>query len=321
MLRIRFNRKNLSMDRNVDLSIIIVSYNARKLLYDCLHSIYDQTKKITFEVIVVDNNSNDESQEMVKNTFKQVRLICNTENKGFAVANNQAIQYATGKYVLLLNSDTVILDDAITASFNFLEQNANVDILGCKQLNSDLSHQPSCRSFPTLWNLFVESTFLYIPFKRTRIFGSYHMTHFNYTTPMPVDVVMGAFMMIRKKVIDTIGLFDEEYFMYAEETDFCFRAKNHGFKTYYYPGASIIHYGGGSTHNMPLFFQQIHQAQLLYIKKNYKGVYRYLCIFVKLLGIVIRGPIYLLCGIALFNNSLIHKSKIYFSLLKNLKIQ
>lgn len=303
-----------------DLSIIIVSYNTKKLLYDCLHSIYEQTKNITFEVIVVDNNSNDGSQEMVKQNFKQVRLISNGENKGFAVANNQAIKYASGKYFLLLNSDTVILDFAITTSFKFLEQNENISILGCKQLNSDLSHQPSCRSFPTLWNLFVESTFLYIPFKRSRIFGSYHMTHFDYTTLMPVDVVMGAFMMIRKKVVDQIGLFDEEYFMYAEETDFCFRAKNHGFKTFYYPNAKIIHHGGGSTHNKPLFFQQIHQAQLLYIKKNYTGIYRYLCTFVKLFGVVIRGPIYFVGGIVLFDISLIKKAKIYFSLLKNLKI-
>ena len=299
----------------LDLSVIVVNYNTNTFLRDCLQSVFEQTEGIDYELIVVDNASSDGSRELLQNEFPQVRTIFNSENKGFAAANNQAIRVAQGRYVLLLNSDTRVLDGAVQKTFHFMEDHKEASIVGCRLLNADGTLQPSCMSFPTVWNLFSEAFFFYILFRRTKLFGAYHMTYFDYDTVRPVDIVKGAFMMFRREVFENVGLFDESYFMYTEETDLCYRAKQKGYQTFFFPLARIIHFGGGSIDSKRQFFEQFHRTQIYFIKKNFTGLRKYLGLFFKEAGIAVRVPAYFLVGSLTWNSELLRKSFDYLVVL------
>jgi GT2 family glycosyltransferase len=224
----------------MDLSIIVVNWNTCNFLCQCLKSIYQETKNINFEIFVVDNASRDESAKTVRVEFPQVKLIANQENRGFATANNQAIKQASGEYILLLNPDTIILNNAIGKCLNFFKNRPKIGILGCKLLNSDKTWQPSCRTFPTLLSQVV------ILLKIHNFFPSlikkYLMLEMNPQKMQEVDQVMGAFFLIKNEVIKKIGLLDEKYWIWFEEVDFCKKAKSAGYKILYWPDASIIHY-------------------------------------------------------------------------------
>jgi GT2 family glycosyltransferase len=293
----------------VDLSILIVNYNTRELLRTCLESIIAETLGINYEIVVIDNNSNDGSRELLQQKFPSVRTIYNEGNKGFAAANNQGIKIAKGRYILLLNSDTKVLAGAIQSTLKFMDAHAVSSIVGCKLLNADGSLQPSLMSFPSVWNLFTESFFLYLIFRRTKLFGGYHMTHFKYDTVCPVDVVKGAFMMIRRELFERIGLFDESYFMYTEETDFCYRAKAAGAGIFYYPSAAIIHYGGGSVKNIERLLEQYHSTQVYFLRKNFVGLKRTAAIAIKMAGIALRIPVYFVAGVLTVNRTFLKKSR------------
>jgi len=293
----------------VDVSVIIVNYNTRALLHECLASVVAETKDVQYEIIVVDNASTDGSRELLEREFPHVRRIFNEDNKGFAAANNQAIKIAQGRYVLLLNSDTRVLDGAIQKTMAFMEDHAEASVVGCKLLNADGSLQRSCMSFPSAWNLFSDSFFLYLVFPRTQLFGNYYMTWFDYDSMRSVDVVKGAFMMFRRVVFDTIGSFDEAYFMYTEETDLCYRVKAAGFQVIFYPSASIIHYGGGSVVNTDRFFEQFHTTMLYFIRKNFTGANKSASVFLKVAGIAIRVPVYAMAGLLTFNTVWFRKSR------------
>jgi GT2 family glycosyltransferase len=299
----------------VKLSIIIINHNTCELLRTCLSSIYKQTQNIVFEVIVVDNGSTDGSREMLAQDFPQVVTIFNDENKGFAAANNQGIRQAKGESVLLLNSDTEILDRAIEKTISFMEQYPEASIAGCKLLNPDGTLQPSCRSFPSAWNLFAEATFLYLLFKKTELFGGYHKSDFSHTETRQVDVVMGAFMMIRREVFEKAGLLDESYFMYTEETDFCYRARQFGFKVYFTPEAQIIHHVAGSKKSTQSYHEHLHLSQLLFIRKHFAGFNKALCVFWKRFGLALRVPVYMLACLLRFDRNRLQKALIYASVL------
>jgi len=299
----------------VELSIIVVNYNTKGLLRSCLASIFEQTWRIALEVFVVDNGSTDGSLEVLAHEFGEVQLIANSVNKGFAAANNQGIKKAAGEYILLLNSDTEILNDAISKTLAFMKQHPEASIAGCKLLNKDGTLQPSCRSFPSVWNLFTESFFLYSVFKKIRLFGQYYMTHFDHESIRQVDVVMGAFMLIRREVFTAIGLLDENYFMYAEETDFCYRARQADYKTFFFPGAFIIHLGGGSTFDNQKQFEQLHSALLLFLHKHFTGIRLGAAVGLKKLGVALRVAIYFLAGVMMFNFQQIRKSRYYLRIL------
>lgn len=230
-----------------NLSIIIVNWNTKDILSDCLRSIYKETKDIKFETIVIDNNSSDNSVGMIKQNFPQVLLIENKDNKGFAAANNQGINIAKGKYLLLLNSDTIILDNALKKAYEFATSNQNADVIGCKILNKDRTLQPSCSMFPSLLNRFLMLTYLYKIFPKSKFFGRAQMTWFNYDRKIEVDVISGCFMVINRKAIDRVGPMDEDFFMYSEEVDWCWRFKKSGYKIVFTPEAQIIHLGGASA--------------------------------------------------------------------------
>lgn len=299
----------------MQLSIIIINYNTRDLLRACLKSVFQQTREIEFEVIVVDNASLDGSREMLEQEFTHVKKIFNTENRGFAAANNQAIKQAKGIYILLLNSDTEVLDGAIQKTAAFMQQHPEASIVGCKLLNADRTIQPSCRSFPSVWNLFSESFFFYKLFARTRLFGKYYMSFFDYASTREVDVVMGAFMLIRREVFDAIGHFDEDYFMYAEETDFCYRASKLGYKTYFFSEAAIMHIGGGSTRDSQKSFDLLHSSLLLFLHKHFNGFRLLLAVGLKNLGVALRVVAYFVAGLFTLDSSLLRKSWYFFRVL------
>lgn len=296
------------------LSIVIVNYNTRALTLACLRSILTRSAG-AYEVLVVDNHSSDGSVEAILSAFPEVVILENDRNEGYAKAVNMGLREASGDFLLVLNSDTELQSDTLEKSLQFMREHRDAGIMGCKLLNADGSLQPSCRSFPSVWNIFSESFFLYLLFKRSRLFGGYYMSYFDHESIREVDVVMGAFMLIRKTVFETIGLFDETYFMYAEETDFCYRARRGGFKTFFFPGASIVHLGGGSTHENQEFYARLHASLILFLCKHHTGARLYAAIGLKNIGVALRVIIYWLAGVVTFNPALIKKSRYSFRVL------
>ena len=253
----------------IDVSIVLVNWNTRDILCNCLRSVYEQTEHATFEVIVVDNASSDGSQEMVRRQWPQVRLICNNENRGFAAANNQGIAVANGRYVLLLNSDTIVLANAIAKTVKFADDHPEAGVVGCRVLNQDRTLQPTCFMFPSLLNLFLSATYLYKLFPKNRFFGREQMTWWSRDDVRSVDVVTGCFMFVRREAIQEVGAMDERFFMYAEETDWCYRFKQAGWKNLFFPGAEIIHLGGQSTQQVkPQMILQLKAGILRFIRKH-----------------------------------------------------
>jgi GT2 family glycosyltransferase len=253
----------------MDVSIIIVNWNTRDILRDCLESVYARTKDIAFEVIVIDNASSDDSVGMIKREFAQVRLIENTENKGFAAANNQGMRIAQGRYVLLLNSDTVVLEAAILRAVRFADAHPEAGVVGCRVLNADRSLQITCFMFPSALNLLLWITYLYKVFPRSRFWGRGRMTWWNRDDVREVDVVTGCFMLVRREAIDRVGLMDEQFFMYAEEADWCYRFQQAGYKRLFTPEAQIIHLGGASSDQIkPRMIVAWRESMLLYFKKH-----------------------------------------------------
>jgi GT2 family glycosyltransferase len=231
----------------VDVSIIVVNWNTVDLLRQCLRSVFAETKDISFEVIVVDNASSDDSASMVRKEFAETILIENTTNAGFAAANNQGMAIARGRFVLLLNSDTIVLDRAIGKTLAFAERHPEAAVVGCRVLNSDLSLQNSCFMFPSILNWILFATYLYKLFPGSRFFGREQMSWWPRNDVREVDVVTGCFMLVRKQAIEDVGVMDEGFFMYAEETDWCYRFKAKGWKNLFTPDGEIIHIGGGSA--------------------------------------------------------------------------
>lgn len=255
----------------MDVSIVIVNWNTKNITDDCLKSVYEQTSGIDFETIVIDNASEDGSAAMIKEKYPQAILIENTENAGFAPANNQGIEIAKGRYVLLLNSDTIVLDGAIQKTVDFADQIPNAAVVGCKVLNKDMTLQPSCFMFPSILNMLLSTSYLYKIFPHSKLFGREQMTWWDRNDVREVDVVTGCYMLVRKDAIDQIGVMDDDYFMYGEETDWCWRFKKAGWKNIFTPDAKIIHLGGQSSKNVKsksLIRIKLGILQFIYKNKN-----------------------------------------------------
>ncbi|MBU2595777.1 glycosyltransferase family 2 protein, partial [Patescibacteria group bacterium] len=222
------------------LSIIIVNWNAKKFLKICLESIKKEMHH-SHEIIVVDNNSEDGSQQMVKRYFPQVILVANKKNLGFSRANNQALAIAQGEYVLFLNPDTKIEDQAIERSINFIDKNPKIGLVGVRLIAENGETQLSSgRRLPSIWGEFV-GFFLRNPFPQTRIFGSYLMSWWDHKDRRGVEAICGAYMLARKKTMAKLKGLDEEYFMYGEDVDLCARVKKMGLKVYFLGDISITH--------------------------------------------------------------------------------
>lgn len=295
----------------MDLSVIIVNYNTRELLNSCLGSLEREADAVSTEVIVVDNGSSDGSQEMVRAQHPGVRLIENGTNRGFAVANNLGIKESSGKYLLLLNSDTTLSGRALEDTVRFAEQMDLKGIVGCKLLNPDGTLQPSVRSFPTIMNVASETFFLSSLFPHSRIFGKYYMSFFDYSAPAEVDWVMGAFLMFHRDVLEAVGMLDERFFMFGEEVDFCYRARESGFRTWYFSRVSVFHRWGGSSQAFYTRILWTKGSQLLFFQKHNHGIRRYTLYALLLIGMILRIPFHLSRGLFLMKSDPIHKAYCY----------
>jgi GT2 family glycosyltransferase len=278
------------------LSVVIVSYNVKTFLEQCLRSVLKAAEGIESEIFVVDNNSVDGTEAMLMAKFSclpNVHLIFNRENLGFSKANNQALRRCRGRYVLVLNPDTLVQEDTFRKMIAFMEQDPTIGAAGCKLLNADGSFQLSCRrSFPTPEVSFYKIIGLSALFPQSRRFARYNLTYLPIDATYEVDALMGAFMFIRREVLEQVGLFDESFFMYGEDLDLCYRIKQAGWKIYYYHETQIIHYKGESTKKESFnYVIRFYEAMLIFVRKHYRSRYSRLFEAILVLGIYLRASL------------------------------
>ena len=235
----------------IDLSIVIVSWNVKSLLKKCLESIKRNQDNLKLEVFVIDNASTDGTVEMAKEDFVStkktlIEFVANKTNVGFAVASNQGILRSAGRYVLLLNPDTEILNNALKKAVDFLDQNPRAGVLGCRHLNPDWTLQPSVRRLPKLWPIILILTKLAKIIPNLKSLNYYLAKDFDYKINQPAAQVAGSFFMVRRETSEEIGILDENFFIWFEEVDFCQRALEASWQIWYNRDAEIIHYGGQS---------------------------------------------------------------------------
>jgi GT2 family glycosyltransferase len=255
----------------MDISVVIVGWNAKHYLELCLDSLADAPPRRSMEIIVVDNASIDGSSEMIKARFPYVRLIRSEENLGFAKGNNVAIRQCRGRYVALVNPDVIVFPGCLDALADFLDQNPKVGNVGPRVLNLDMTQQSTCRRFPTLWNNFCSATSLARAFKNSRFLAGEHMFYFPHDRTLPVDVLVGCFSMIRRETFDHVGLLDEGLFMYGDDVDWCRRCWKAGWQVVFFPGAKAIHDRGKTTAPYPVRFAVAQQRSVLYYWRKHHG--------------------------------------------------
>lgn len=278
------------------LSVIIVNYNVQPFLEQCLLSVLNAIKKVDTEVFVVDNNSVDGSVAMVKERFPFVHLIENKKNTGFSYANNQAIKIATGEYVLLLNPDTVVEEDTFEKVVSFMDAHPEAGGLGVKMLDGKGKFLPeSKRGLPTPAVAFYKIFGLAALFPKSKLFGKYHLGYLDKDEIHQVDILSGAFMLMRKSALDKVGLLDETFFMYGEDIDLSYRIILGGYKNYYFPETRIIHYKGESTKKSSVNYVFVfYKAMVIFAQKHFSQHNA------KLFSFLINLAIYLRAGIAIF---------------------
>jgi hypothetical protein len=257
----------------MDLSIIIVNYNVRDFLENALTSLLKAAEGIAAEIIVVDNASDDGSVEMVREKFPQVRLLASTVNTGFARGNNLALADAAGRYLLLINPDTIVREDTLRTMIRFMDARPDAGLAGCRILNPDGTLQLACRrSFPTPWVAFTKLTGLSSLAPRSRLFGRYNLTYLDPAEDHEVEAISGSFMMMRRETYERVGGLDERFFMYGEDLDWCYRVREAGCQVWYVAGTSIIHFKGESTRrssadDVRLFYHAMQQ----FVEKHHSG--------------------------------------------------
>jgi O-antigen biosynthesis protein len=257
----------------MELSVIIVNYNVKHFLEQCLHSVLKASRNLYTEIFVVDNHSADGSTQLVREKFPNVILIENKENVGFSKANNQAIKQAKGKYILLLNPDTVVEEDTFRKTIAFMEGHPEAGGLGVKMIDGKGNFLPeSKRGLPTPWVAFCKMFGLSKLFPKSKRFGEYHLSYLSDHEIHSVDVLAGAFMMLRGEVLNQTGLLDETFFMYGEDIDLSYRIKKAGYHNYYFPETTIIHYKGESTKKGSLNYVKVfYQAMIIFARKHFSS--------------------------------------------------
>jgi GT2 family glycosyltransferase len=248
---------------SVELSVVIVAWNARHYLELCLDSLAKAPPRRTMEVLVVDNASSDDTVEMVEAKFPWVKLIKSKQNLGFAKGNNVAIRQCRGRYIALVNPDVIVFPGCLDALAKFLDENPKVGDVGPRVFNPDMTQQSTCRRFPTLWNNFCSASSLEGRFKGRRFFAGEHMYYFQHDRTLAVDVIVGCFSMIRREAFDEAGLLDEDLFMYGDDVDWCRRAWNAGWQVFFFPDAQAIHDRGKTTAPYPAHFAVAQQRSIL----------------------------------------------------------
>ncbi|OYT17605.1 MAG: glycosyl transferase family 2 [Bacteroidetes bacterium 4572_77] len=281
------------------LSVVIVNYNVKHFLEQCLNSVRIASKHVSTEVWVVDNNSVDQSVEMVAKKYPEVHLIANKDNPGFSVANNQAIKKSKGEYVLLLNPDTLVEEFTFKKVVDFMDQHADAGGLGVKMVDGNGNFLPeSKRGLPTpavaFYKIFGFSSVL----PKSKTFGRYHLGYLDKEKTHSVDVLSGAFMLLRKKTLDKVGLLDETFFMYGEDIDLSYRITQGGYKNYYFPETRIIHYKGESTKKSSTnYVFTFYNAMIIFAKKHFSLRYA------RLFSLLIHMAIYLRAGISIIKRA------------------
>lgn len=279
------------------LSIIIVNYNVRHFLEQALLSVRNAARGIPHEVWVVDNNSVDDSVAMVQKKFPEIKLITNQDNPGFAVANNQAIRASSGTYVLLLNPDTIVEEDTFSKCAAFMDAHPEAGGLGVRMIDGAGKFLPeSKRGFPSPWVAFCKTFGLSSLFPRSSLFNGYHLGHLDEFKTQPVEVLSGAFLLVRRSVLDEIGLLDEAFFMYGEDIDLSYRIVQAGYKNFYFPATTIIHYKGESTKKGSLnYVRTFYKAMIIFARKHFQGQR------VRGFVTILQAAIYLRAGMSLLS--------------------
>ncbi|GHT56096.1 hypothetical protein FACS189446_8080 [Bacteroidia bacterium] len=251
------------------LSIVIVNYNVKYYLEQCLDSVLKAIQNRDTEIFVVDNHSTDESVEYLVPKFPTVHFIANQKNVGFSRANNQAIEQAQGEYILLLNPDTVIGENTLDRVCRFMDENKQIGAAGVKMLDGFGRFLPeSKRGFPSPWNSFTKISGLAKLFPHSKVFGGYHLRYLNENETHEVEVLAGAFMMLRRETIEKSGSLDNRFFMYGEDIDLSYRINQAGYSNFYFP-EPIIHYKGESTKKDIRYVKHFYEAMLIFFKKHY----------------------------------------------------
>ncbi|HEX8551502.1 MAG TPA: glycosyltransferase family 2 protein [Abditibacteriaceae bacterium] len=275
----------------VDLSVVILNWNACDFLVDALRSIVSQNWRRAIEIIVVDNNSQiDKSVETVRREFPEITLIAHNENIGFARGNNLGFEKARGRHILFLNPDTIVHDGALDALCDWMDAHPDVGACGPKLLNTDGSLQPSCRAFPSVGAGFFRNTFLGRMFPSNPWTRAYLMEGFTHDKEADVDWLSGSALCVRREAFEKIGGWDADYFMYCEDVDLCFRLKEAGFRRVYVPSATITHHiGASSDWAQGAMIRQHHGSMLLFFRKHYMKGTRILLFPFAALGIGLRA--------------------------------
>lgn len=255
------------------LSVVIVNYNVRHFLDQCLHAVHRASEGLDTEIFVVDNASVDGSCHMVREKYPGVKLIANSMNAGYSAANNQAVRVAAGEYILLLNPDTVVEEDTFKKVVRFMDEHPDAGGLGVKMIDGKGKFLPeSKRGLPTPWVAFYKIFGLSKLFPRSRKFGKYHLSYLDQDKTSPVDVLCGAFMLLRRETLDKTGLLDEAFFMYGEDIDLSYRITLSGYRNYYFPETTIIHYKGESTRKDSINYVKIfYNAMIIFAGKHFSS--------------------------------------------------
>lgn len=285
------------MNPEIEISVVIVNYNVEHFLEQCLNSVLNAFKNCNGEVFVVDNNSFDGSVDMVKTKFPTVILIDNKENLGFSKANNQAIRLSKGKYVLLLNPDTVVEEDTFRKVIDFMDSHADAGGLGVRMIDGKGIFLPeSKRGIPTPDVAFYKIFGIASIFPKSKKFGKYHLGYLSEFETNEIEILSGAFMLMRKETLDKVGLLDEDFFMYGEDIDLSYRILLGGYKNYYFPETQIIHYKGESTKKSSVNYVFVfYNAMIIFAKKHFSQKHA------KTFSIAINFAIYLRATLAIIN--------------------
>ena len=252
------------------ISVIIVSYNTRDILFNCLRSLYSSVGQVELEVFVVDNASKDGTVAALRREFPQCIVVANETNVGFSRANNQAVRLCTGRYILLLNPDTVVQPDVMAKMVEFMDKQQDVGMVSCRLVTNDGSLDLACRrAFPSLWDGFCRASGLSQWFPNSRLLARYNLTYLDEHQTCQVDAVNGAFMFARREAVEQVGLLDEDYFMYAEDLDWCFRFWKSGWKIVYHPTATTVHLKGQSGNpKSSEMIRELFRSTKLFYRKN-----------------------------------------------------
>jgi len=275
----------------VRLSVVFLSYNTRDLTRQALNSVLAAAEGLEAEIFVVDNASADGSADMVAEEFPQVKLVCNEANVGFSAGNNVALRQVTGEYALLINTDTIVRRDALHAMVEFLDAHPEAGACGCKILDPDGTLQlDSRRGFPTPLAAFCKMSGLSRLFPKHPLMARYHLTHLDPEQTAEIEVLSGSCMMVRKAAMDQVGLLDEDYFMYGEDIDWCYRFHQAGWKIYYLPTTAIIHFRGESGRGTPLkILYRKSRAMSIFVNKHMARRYRFFPLWLLQVGIALHG--------------------------------